>query len=194
MEILGKPCQVTSREETCMGLGNMASQYIEFGWGREISKDEAFDVLRKNQEEGLVLQPGNAKKIDFLCSCCGCCCESLQIFNKLPNPADFVHTNYYAEVNPDECVGCGTCIDLCPMNALSLEEDISTVNLKRCIGCGNCVAKCPSDAITLIKKEKHHIPHETYTDLFNELKEKKKVIVEKELKREQRKARRQSKT
>ena len=194
MGMIGKPCQVTSREETCMGIGNMASQYIEFGWGREISKEEAIKALRKNQEEGLVLQPGNAKKIDFLCSCCGCCCESLQAFNTLPNPADFVHTNYYAEVNPDECIGCGTCIDICPMNALSLEEEISSVNRKRCIGCGNCVAKCPSDALTLIKKEKHHIPHETYTDLFSELKEKKKVIVEKELKREQRKARRQSKT
>ena len=193
MGMIGKPCQVTSREETCMGIGNMASQYIEFGWGREINKEEAIKVLRKNQEEGLVLQPGNAKKIDFLCSCCGCCCESLQTFNKLPNPADFIHTNYYAEVNPDECIGCGTCIDICPMNALSLEEEISSVNLKRCIGCGNCVAKCPSGALTLIKKEKHHIPHETYADLFSELKEKKRVIVEKELKREQRKARRQSK-
>ncbi len=80
------------------------------------------------------------------------------------------------------------------MNALSLEEEISSVNRKRCIGCGNCVAKCPSDALTLIKKEKHHIPHETYADLFSELTEKKKIIVEKELKREQRKARRQSKT
>jgi len=192
MGMIGKPCQVTSREETCMAIGNMASQYIEFGWGREISKEEAFNVLRKNQEEGLVLQPGNAKRIDFLCSCCGCCCESLQAFKILPNPADFIHTNYYAEVNPDECIGCGTCIDVCPMNALSLEEEISSVNLKRCIGCGNCVTKCPSEALTLIKKEKPHIPLETIADLFDVLKEKRRDIVERELKREKRRSRRQS--
>jgi len=55
-EMTDRPCKVTSRKETCMGFGDLAELYINEGWGRGISKEEALEVLRKNEEEGLVLQ------------------------------------------------------------------------------------------------------------------------------------------
>ncbi len=104
----------------------------------------------------------------MVCSCCTCCC-GIKSLKQLPNPADFVTSDYYADVDPDLCTGCGTCIDRCQMDAISLVEDISIVNQKRCIGCGNCVYVCQDDAIQLKKKENQHIPPMTGTDLYDEI-------------------------
>lgn len=167
-DILGDPCHITSRREVCMGFGIFAKAYIDAGWGREITKEEALEILKKNEEEGLIFRPGNSQKIDFLCSCCTCCC-GIKSLKQLPNPADFVVSDYYAEVDPDLCTGCGTCIDRCQMDAISLEEDISIVDRKRCIGCGNCVFVCQDDAIQLKKKERQYIPPITGTELYDEI-------------------------
>ena len=179
----GESCQATSRSEACMGFGFFAKTYIDLGWGREISRQEALETLKKNEEEGLIFQPGNAQEIDFVCSCCSCCCGVLSGLQQVPNPADFVTTNYYAEIDPDLCTGCETCIDRCQMNAISTEDDISKIARKRCIGCGNCVYVCPSDAIKLNKKDKHHVPPMTETDLYNEIAQAKSNRKAKELKR-----------
>lgn len=168
-EIMGEPCHATSRLESCMGFGDMAQTYIDLGWGREITRQEALDTLKKNEEEGLIFRPGNVKMIDFVCSCCTCCCGGLTGLSQLPNPADFVTTNYYAEIDPDLCTGCEKCIERCQMNAISTEDDVSKVIRNRCIGCGNCIYVCPSEAIKLNKKDKHHVPPMTETDLYNEI-------------------------
>ena len=53
-----------------------------------------------------------------------------------------------ASVDPEMCVGCGTCQDVCPAGAVSVEE-IARVDPKRCIGCGSCVEHCPTGALAL---------------------------------------------
>jgi len=165
-QIVGKACNVTSRLETCIGLGIVAQMYIDMGWAREINQEEAIEIFKKNEEEGLVIQPGNTQKPHFICSCCGCCCEELLGVKTFPNPADIVSTNYYAEIDPDLCSGCGTCIERCQLEAITLDDDISSINLQRCIGCGNCVLVCPSEAIKLLKKELKYIPSETMVKYY----------------------------
>lgn len=55
-----------------------------------------------------------------------------------------------AVVNRDECVSCGTCVEECPEDAISLdEEEIAVVDAEKCTECGTCVEACPSEAITL---------------------------------------------
>ncbi|MHA2473072.1 MAG: 4Fe-4S binding protein [Promethearchaeota archaeon] len=185
-DILGDPCHATSRREVCMGFGNFAKSYIDAEWGREITKEEALEILTRNEEEGLVFQPSNSQKLDFVCSCCTCCCGGLNGIKQLPNPANFVTTDYYAEVDPDFCIGCGTCIDRCLMDAISLVEDISTVNRKRCIGCGNCVFVCQDGAIQLKKKDRQHVPPLTGTDLYDQIAKVGAKIKAKELRKKQR--------
>ncbi|MFX0165692.1 MAG: 4Fe-4S binding protein [Promethearchaeota archaeon] len=185
-ELMGESCHATSRLEACMGFGVMAQTYIDLGWGREISRQEALETLKKNEEEGLIFQPGNAQKIDFVCSCCSCCCGGLTSLKQLPNPADFVTSNYYAEIDPDLCTGCKTCIERCQMDAISPINEISEVNRRRCIGCGNCVYVCPSDAIKLNKKDRHHVPPMTEIDLYNEIAQVKAKRIAKELRRQKR--------
>ena len=166
--IRGKKCEMTTRMETCIALGDSASNCLSAGQGREITKEEALEIARLNEEDGLVLQPGNAQNPDFICACCGCCCGMLRTQKFLPKPVEFWSTNYYVSVDPEECTGCGTCVERCQVNAVKMDDslDISIINLDRCIGCGNCVSTCPSGAISLIKKEKDVVPPETTEDLY----------------------------
>ena len=53
-----------------------------------------------------------------------------------------------ASVDPEMCVGCGTCRDVCPAGAISVKE-IAWIDPKRCIGCGGCVEQCPRGALAL---------------------------------------------
>ncbi|MFX1234454.1 MAG: 4Fe-4S binding protein, partial [Promethearchaeota archaeon] len=135
MDLFGQPCKATDRREVCMGFGSMAQRYIDQGWGREISREEALEIQRKNEDDGLVLQVGNSIRPEFICSCCGCCCPVLKGTKTFPRPVKFFSTNFYAEVDSDRCSGCGTCLDRCQMEAIKLINDISKVNRKKCIGC-----------------------------------------------------------
>lgn len=164
----GEPCKQTSRKETCMAFRDGAKNLIESRMGRPIEKDEALAIIRANQEDGLVLQPSNAQGPDFICSCCGCCCGILKLHKAVPNPVNYWATNFYAEVNPELCTGCGTCEERCQTSAMLLDEEkeISSVDLTRCLGCGLCVASCPEEAIELRKKEAEVMPPLTGEDMF----------------------------
>lgn len=150
----GHSCAKTSREDTCLALNNIAAGLIRRGLGREISREETIEILEMNQEDGLVLQPGNARNPEFVCSCCGCCCGILQLQKRLPYPNDFWSTNYLACISSDNCTGCGICTSRCQVDAIKLSSERAVVNINRCIGCGVCVPTCPSGAITLTRKRK----------------------------------------
>lgn len=157
-DILGNPCKSTDLREICFSFRNAANTYVDKGLARLITKEEALKILEKVETDGLVIQPGNSQRPMCICCCCGCCCEVLTNQKRFNQPAQFFATNYYAEINPELCVGCGICEDICQMDAISLIDDISTVDRNRCIGCGVCVPKCTSEAIKLQKKEKDTIP------------------------------------
>ncbi len=163
-ELLFKNC--THTKETCLQFGGAARMYVERGLAREISQEEALNILERAQEEGLVLQPSNSKKPNYICCCCGCACEILTTAKRLPRPSEFFATNHFSYVDTDSCIGCGDCVEKCPMEALEVVDDISVVDLDRCIGCGVCVPACPSDAIELRKKNEERVPPENTVDLY----------------------------
>jgi Pyruvate/2-oxoacid:ferredoxin oxidoreductase delta subunit len=150
-----------------------SQDYLDKGNAREITKEEAFKILGRAEEEGLVIQPGNSKSTNGFCICCGCCCGILSHAKKLESPARLFASNFFAEIDKLQCTGCGTCADFCPMEAIIL-DDVSSINRERCIGCGVCVSKCPSKAIHLRNKEKSIVPPETYEDLMIKIATKKK--------------------
>ena len=177
--IRGEPCKMTSREETCLAMGDMAAQVLRRGHGREVSREEALSILEQNQAEGLVLQPANAQKPEFVCSCCGCCCGMLGFLKMLPHPVDFWTCNFHAEVDLGACSGCGKCVSRCQMNALELAGpgNKARVTVSRCIGCGLCVPTCPSDALRLMKNERQQVPPEDEEALYDEVMANKKGLL-----------------
>ena len=157
MHIMGKGCD--KPEESCLSFGTAAKTVVSTGRGRAISLEEALAVLRRAEEAGLVLQPANAKKVLFICTCCGCCCGVLRGLKRDPKPASLVSTPFVASLNPDTCKGCGVCVKRCQMEALSLADKKAVLNLNRCIGCGLCVNTCPTDSLSLLRKPKAKQPH-----------------------------------
>ncbi|MFW9926753.1 MAG: DUF362 domain-containing protein, partial [Candidatus Thorarchaeota archaeon] len=126
------------------------------------------------EEEGLIFQVNNSQEMDFVCSCCSCCCGGLVGLRRLPNPADYTSSNYQATIDEELCSGCGTCLERCQMNAISLESDVANLDPKRCIGCGNCVIVCPENAIALVPKQDPGVPPLTTSDLFKSFIEERK--------------------
>jgi len=163
----GKSCKKTDRQETCLAIGGMARMELQSGAGREITRDEAMSIIEKNQKLGLVLQPSNTQKAEFICSCCGCCCGMLRTHKILPKPLDFWASNFYAKVDRDTCEGCGACGKRCQVGAVKVIEkkQLAAVNLDRCLGCGVCVPSCPTQSITLVKKSGEVRPPQTREDL-----------------------------
>lgn len=172
----GKPCSKTSRQETCLAIGDMAAGVLRRGHGREVTRDEVLAILETNEEDGLILQPANTQKPDFVCSCCGCCCGMLSFQKFLPHPADFWSSNYYAEVSAEACSQCGTCVSRCQVNAVILAgpSGEAQVNLGRCIGCGLCVPTCPTEAIKLKQKDTATVPPKDEEALCDEIMKNKK--------------------
>ena len=157
-------------EEACLLFGSGAYYYEQNGLGRSIRKDEAIEILNKAMDAGLVLQPGNAQKPANICMCCGCCCQILKNLNNLDKPALAVESNYYAQVDPDRCSGCGVCETRCQMEAIDLQET-ARVLTDRCIGCGLCIPTCEEDAIRLKTKaaEQQIVPPKSLVGTYLQL-------------------------
>jgi electron transport complex protein RnfB len=171
-KIVGKGCGKPL--ESCLVFGTGAHFYQENGLGREISKEEALQILEGGEELGLVLQPSNSQKVVNICLCCGCCCQVLKGLKLQERPAQHVNANFYAQVEEERCAGCETCLERCQMEAIDMVQGVAKVNLDRCIGCGLCVPTCTTDAMKLIPKpeEARHIPPanmiETYIRIAKE--------------------------
>ena len=124
-----------------------------------ITKDEALAILDKTEKTGLVHTVRNvAKGIFYVCNCCGCCCGILRGINDFGIENSVAAANYYSVIDPEKCVGCGTCIQRCQMHAIIAENDISVVDRMKCIGCGLCVTGCESKVARLeLKPEAERI-------------------------------------
>ena len=134
--LMGRPCKVTTRVEACLIFDEFAAQYIRHDWGRPISKEEAIAHLLLSEKEGLVLQPSNEKKPEFVCFCCGCCCGIIQMLSFMPRPADFVASNFFAALDTSSCNGCGKCTRRCQMNAIEIKDKKAVLNTGKCRFCG----------------------------------------------------------
>lgn len=59
-------------------------------------------------------------------------------------------SNYDPVVDPDKCVGCEECVDVCPVSVFEMQDEKSVpVNAEECLGCESCVEVCGTDAIII---------------------------------------------
>ena len=154
--VVGEPCDKPL--ETCLVFNNSADYYVRNGMAREIDLEEVLQIIRSADEHGLVLQPGNSKKVANICCCCGDCCEALLLAKRHPQPATILSSPYVAQLNIDECNDCYTCTTRCQMEALEMGDEGLILHEHRCIGCGLCVTTCTTGALSLVRKPEAEQP------------------------------------
>lgn len=116
-------------EDMCMYLNDNAINFSKNGEHHLISKEEAYEVLRRAEENGLVHEINQAPGFDeasAICNCCGCSCYSLRIAEMYRRP-DGLRSNFRAVVEKDKCVACGQCVENCQTNALKLGQKLCEV-------------------------------------------------------------------
>ena len=157
MENVGKNCSAPM--DICMTFNGPADSLIRHGIARKVDVSEGLDLLNKAQDYSLVQFGENVQeRVSFICNCCGCCCEALIAARKFGflNP---VHTtNFIPEIIEEKCTGCGKCVSLCPVEAMTLvtASDPHKPGKKKakrdydqCLGCGVCLKGCNVDALKL---------------------------------------------
>jgi Pyruvate/2-oxoacid:ferredoxin oxidoreductase delta subunit len=153
MSLVGKK-QCNHELEVCMKYDDLAEYLIERGMGREITREEAKDVARRCADAGLVHLVDNAREgIRHTCNCCGCCCWSVGSIRKRSIQRDVLMATYFLrETKEGECTGCGACIEVCPVQAVHMEDGLPVADREWCIGCGVCACPCPTKAVVLVRK------------------------------------------
>jgi Pyruvate/2-oxoacid:ferredoxin oxidoreductase delta subunit len=153
--------------ETCLMFDSTARFLIDRKLAREITKEEAIEVLRLSEEAGLVHTCTNSQdRLAVICNCCPCCCMVLRGWTRLKNPNAFAKSRWHASVDAELCAGCATCRDeRCPVSAIELIDETAQVEVERCIGCGLCVSACPERAISMLPRKDPVFPPATVQEM-----------------------------
>lgn len=165
MEHVGKNCDAPL--DICMTFNGTADSLTRHGIARKIDSSEGLDLLEKARAHNLVQFGENVmEQVSFICNCCGCCCEALIAARKFgfSNP---VHTtNFIPCIIEETCSGCGKCVALCPVEAMTLVSSNDPLKPGRkkaklieeiCLGCGVCLNGCDKNSIQLRSRKERVI-------------------------------------
>ena len=165
MQHVGRNCEAPL--DICMTFNSTADSLIRHGIIRRVSADECLDLLARAYELNLVQFGDNVRqRVNFICNCCGCCCEAMIAARKIGFSTPVHTTNFLPVINMKTCNGCGKCVGACPVEALGLVAANDPHNSKRrkahidvdiCLGCGVCLRNCPQDSIRLTPRKKRVI-------------------------------------
>jgi len=154
---MGRACGAPM--DICMTLNNTAHSLTEHGCARAVSAAECLDLLAQAYACNLVQFGDNVRRdVNFICNCCGCCCEAMIAARRFGHLHPVHTTNFLAEVETASCTGCGKCVSACPVAAMGLvsavdpcqpHRKVAKVDGELCLGCGVCVRSCPNHSLRL---------------------------------------------
>ena len=154
--------------DICMTFNSAARSLVKHGFARQVDPVEGMELLHKAYEHNLVQFGENVReRINFICNCCGCCCEAMLAQKRLSAFAPIHTTGFFPLPDSENCTGCGKCVDICPVEAMALvsrndparpKAKKARVDINMCLGCGLCVRACPEGNISLQERENRLIP------------------------------------
>jgi ferredoxin len=157
MHHLERACQAP--QQICMTFNTTAASLIKHACARSVEIDECLDLLQAAYEHNLVQFGENIReRVNFICNCCGCCCEAMIAARRFGNLNPVHTTNFIPVVAESDCNGCGKCVTACPVEAMGLVSSNNPIKPKMkvakldenlCLGCGVCVKSCPNKCIHL---------------------------------------------
>ena len=159
-------CRVRERRcnnplETCISFDDLADYVISRGIGREISLKEAFEIIKKCENLGLVHQTVNSDTPEVICNCCSCCCSFLRSIIYYGKKAASAKSRYMATFNNEKCDNCKdlVCIKKCVFGGITKRDGKLHIDHSMCWGCGLCASVCPENAVKMREVRKSsHIP------------------------------------
>jgi len=136
-------------KDVCFLFNEAAYEAIRGGWAKELTIEQARKQLEEFRELGLVQVISNLQHPLSLCNCCSCCCICLRTLARNEDTMAIASRFSVQVVNPDQCIGCGSCAAVCQMGAVSFSDAGVTIRPDRCIGCGQCVCRCPKSVLKM---------------------------------------------
>jgi ferredoxin len=165
MDHLNRACAAPMN--ICMTFNNSAASLTRHGHARAVDTAECLDLLDEARECGLVQFGENVQqRVNFICNCCGCCCEAMIAARRFGHLHPVHTTNFLPWTDTELCTGCGKCVAACPVEAMTVVSANDPHKPKRkaarldedlCLGCGVCVPACPEAGITLIPRKERVI-------------------------------------
>jgi ferredoxin len=157
---LSKDCNAP--KHICMSFNTAGASLVRHGFARKVEAVEALDLLHKAYDHNLVQFGENVQKgVNFICNCCGCCCEAMGAAKRFGMLQPVHTTNFIPNLDLKCCSGCGRCGDVCPVSAIELVKALNPKHPKKkiarldkhiCLGCGICAKECSSGAIKLASR------------------------------------------
>jgi ferredoxin len=159
-ENVNDPCRIKMPDDVgCLGFGSSVRAYIKYGQARQVSLDEAFDIIQKARDHGAVHTVFHEKDDSKLpevgiCNCCWDCCGIMRTYNMGASPLKY--SCYYTAriADHEKCNGCQRCSRYCPTAAITVVEKKALLDVKKCIGCGQCVHQCRQGALDLTENRR----------------------------------------
>jgi len=156
----GEPCRLDLPIEAHLWIGPFADHVVKYGYGRRISKKEAFDLIQTVRERGGIHEIMHTR-MDVehepglsVCSCCWDCCTALGNYNRGLMPLA-VKAYFRASITDmSKCTLCGRCVEFCPVSAMQIEHNRLIHDPDLCIGCGQCEYQCPEKAVIMVPDER----------------------------------------
>ena len=168
---VGRACDAP--KDICMTFNGSAESLTKHGYARPVSVSECMGLLDKAYELGLVQFGENVQRgVNFICNCCGCCCEAMIAARRFGSLNPIHTTNFVPQVNLETCNGCVKCMNACPVEAMTLvsandphkpQRRKAKVDEGVCLGCGVCVRACPTGSLSLQSRPERVITPVTST-------------------------------